>query len=70
MNKNKCQIESETGEIESTTIRRSIKDGATIKQNTKKKNKREREINRLILNSCTILEKGEIFEKEKNLLRA
>ena len=43
MNKNKCQIESETGEIESTTIRRRITDGTTIKQILKNKTERERE---------------------------
>ena len=45
MNKNVCvcQIESETGEIESATIRRRIKDGATIKQILKNKTERERE---------------------------
>ena len=62
-----CQIEIETGEIESATIRRRIKDGATIKQILKNKTERERGLNP---NSCTILEIGEIFEKEKNLLRA
>jgi hypothetical protein len=38
-----CQIERETGEIESATIRRRIKDGATIKQILKNKTERERE---------------------------
>ena len=58
-----CQIERETGEIESATIRRKIKDGATIKQIVKNKTEREREKG-LNPNSCSILEKGEIFDRE------
>ena len=60
-----CQIERETGEIESATIRREIKDGATIKQIVKNKTERESEREkRLNPNSCTILGKGEIFDRE------
>ena len=61
-----CQIERETGEIESATIRRRIKDGATIKHILK--NKRERKDSTRI--AVRFLKWAKSSKKEKNLLRA
>ena len=61
-----CKIERETGEIESATIRRRTKDGATIKHILK--NKRERKDSTRIAER--FLKWAKSSKKEKNLLRA